>query len=127
MATDQAQEQMNMVLQAGAGNLADMYDKPDALAFNMLSALDVARVVTTFESVYENNTAKTTEFHEQRPALQLKFLSDAMALTIVSSDKGNPFKEKCPSLIVLDTREVVEVDVTRSLLSLKQHGTKQLN
>ena len=70
MPTDQAREQMNKVLQAGAGNLADMYDKPDALAFNMLSAPGVARVVTTFESADENNTAKTTEHHEQRPALQ---------------------------------------------------------
>ena len=49
--TDQAHEQMNKVLKAGAGNLADLYDKPDALAFNMLSAPDVSRVVETFEKV----------------------------------------------------------------------------
>ena len=79
----------------------------------MLSVPNVARVVTTFETVYENNTAKTREHHEQRPALQLKFLSDVKALTTVFSDKGNPFKEKGSSLVVLDTREVVEDDVTR--------------
>ena len=109
-------------MQAGADNLADLYDKPDALAFNMLSAPD-ARVVETFEKVYRNNTAETIEHYEHRPALQLKIVSDVKALTMVISGKGNAFKENGPPLVVLDTREIVEDDVTRSLLSLKQHGT----
>ena len=74
--------------------------------------------------MYENNTAKTTEHHEQRPALQLIFLSDVHGTNHCIFNKGNPFKEKGSSLVVLDTREVVEDDVTRSLLSLKQHGAE---
>ena len=97
-----------------------MYDKPDDLAFNMLSAPDVERV-------YENNTAETTEHYEQRPALQTNFLNGVKALTTVLSEKGNPPQGKTSSLVVLYTREVVEDEITRSLLSLKQHGTEQLN
>ena len=92
MASVQAHEKMNKVLQAWAGNLADMYDKPDALAFNMLSAPDVARVVATFERVYENKTAETTEHYERRPAIQTNFLNKFKTLTTVFSDKGSPFK-----------------------------------
>ena len=76
-------------------------------------------------NVFELQLAELGRSHEHldsQPALQIKFQSDVRALFNVFDSKGNPFLIECKNLVVLDSREVVEPEVTASYTNLKQTG-----
>ena len=63
--------------------------------------------------------------HEDKPATQVMFLNHTKSLIKAMKSMGNPFCDTSGDLIVLDTREVVDVAVAESMQKLEKLGHDQ--
>ena len=93
----------------------------------MIAGPEVTRVLTEFEAVRiscgpENNTH---DHHDQQHILQVKFIENVKQLVSVFEELGNPFLEEGKDLIVLDTHEVVGVEVVKTVETIERLGKDQ--
>lgn len=121
IAKDQSHEQSNKKLQAGGGGLSDMYDDPDSIALYMLAGPDTVRLLEEFESV-QSLADSSVAHHEESPSLQYRFIKDVTNFADVLRECGNPFLETSQDLVTLDSHDVMEQEVVRSLNNVKETG-----
>ena len=81
----------------------------------MVAGPEVARMVTEFESYAadSNNGDITNSHHEQHPGVQASFLKDVKSLIAVFIEMGNPFLGKGQDLLVLDTKDIMNISVEK--------------
>ena len=68
---------------------------------------------TEFESYAADSTNGeiTNSHHEQHPGVQASFLKYVKSLIAVFIEMGNPFLEKGQGLLVLDTKDIMNISV----------------
>ena len=74
-AKDQSHEHSNPKLQAGGGELFDMYDDTDMITLYMLAGPDSVRLTDEFERVQVLHNSPIGH-HEESPSLQRHFIED---------------------------------------------------
>ena len=121
IAKDQSHEQSNKKLQAGGGGLSDMYDDSGAIALYMLAGPESVRLIDQFESVLTVSESSIAH-HEEAPALQRRFITDVKKFMGVLRERGNPFLETGHELVAIDTHDVMEPEVAKSLRKVDEIG-----
>ena len=82
---------------------------PDALRRWMVAGPEVARMVTKLESLQTNTHIDKNKHHEQHEAVQVAILEEVKSLVGVIEEKGNPFMEQSEDLLILDTRDIMDI------------------
>ena len=119
---DQVHEQENAKVK-GKGGVIGLTENPAALQRWMVSGPEQARLLTEFEREYlpEEDPEVNYMHHEEGLSSQKTFQSQVNKLGQCISDFGNPFKDDCPELLLLHTRNcadnsiVVTVEPLRTL------------
>ena len=66
----------------------------------------MARTITQFEKLIEEDTCERLNHHEQKVHIQKAFFADVKGLLSTISVMGNPFLDDSSDLLVLDTRDI---------------------
>ena len=119
IAKDQSHEQCNKSLQAHGG-AAGLYENPDALTLFMITGPECSKCVEEFEALFYTHSSSTAH-HEEAHSLQVKFRKDVLSFVETVEQLGNPFGYG-KDLVALDTREVMEPEVTTSLYMVHEFG-----
>ena len=94
----------------------------------MLHGLEIARVIEEFEgSELSGNGRVDTHHHDQTASVQKAFARDVRALVTVIEDLGNPFEEMSQEMIVLDTKEIADSAVLKTVRNAKRIGQEQFD
>ena len=122
MPIDQAHEQNNACVK-GDGGAVGVTKNPSALQRWMIAGPEVARVIGEFEkSAIPENRSVDTHHHDQTASVQISFAKDV--LTVIE-DMGNSFEEESQDLLVLDTKEIADPAVVKTVRSAKSVGQDQ--
>ena len=105
-AKDQLHEHSNPKLQAGGGELFDIYDDTDMITLYMFAGPDTVRLTNEFEGVQVLHNSPIGH-HEESSSLQRRFIKEFL--------ECEPFLETGNELIAIDTRAVIEHEVVMSL------------
>lgn len=106
---DQAHEQNNASVK-GSGGAVGLTESPVAFRRWMVAGTETARVLQEFESQLkgETNVDEKNKHHEQGLSTQKTFQSHVKNLVSTIPEMGNPFKDDCPELLALDTRNCAD-------------------
>ena len=121
---DQAHEQNNACVK-GDGGAVGLTDNPSALRRWMIAGPEVARVIEEFG--LQGNRRVNTHHHDQTASVQTSFARDVRSLVMVMEELGNPFKEESQDLLVLDTKEIADPAVLKTVHSAKCIGQNQFD
>lgn len=124
MAIDQAHEQNNKLVK-GEGGAVGLTESAEALRRWMISGPEIARMVHEFEGCLTEETSERKEHHEEAKNLQLSFVKDVQSLVSVIEDMGNPFMEETNELLVLDTRDIADTAVVKTVRTIEAVGQEQ--
>ena len=125
MARDQCHEQNNALVKDDGGAIG-LTENPKALARWMLAGPEVAMVVQDFEEVAElTRRQDTTLHHEQTKSVQDTFLDNVKNLVKVYEEMGNPFLEESDDLLTLDSQEIADEMMVRTVRDVENIGKKQ--
>jgi hypothetical protein len=96
----------------------------------MVAGPEVARLIMEFEEDEVSSTPKAKQdkeghHHEQQPGVQFAFVKDVKALTAVIQEMGNPFLEESNDLLVLDTKDIMDESVTKTVRKVEAVGQEQ--
>ena len=107
---DQAHEQNNARVK-GSGGAVGLTESPVAFRRWMVAGPETARVLQEFENQLkgETNVDEKNKHHE--------------VSTI--SEMGNPFKDDCPELLALDTRNCADASVVDTVHRVQELGLRQ--
>ena len=114
IAIDQCHEQNNAIVKDSAGGTIALMTNPDALRCRMVADPEVARMVTKLESLQTNTHIDKHKHHEQHEAVQFTFL-EVKSLVGVIEEMGNTFMEQNEDLLILDTRDIMDISVGEAL------------
>ena len=125
MAIDQCHEQNNATVKESGGAIGLTTD-PLALRRWMVAGPEVARIVAEFEE-HANIAQEDGKHlhHEQYSSAQNTFQKDVNSLIVVFEELGNPFLEKGQDLLVLDTRDVMDNSVGKTVQEIEAIGEDQ--
>ena len=124
MPIDQAHEENNACVK-GDGGAVGLTENPSALRRWMIAGPEVARVIGEFEkSAIPENRRVDTHHHA---SVQISFAKDVRPLLTVIEDMGNPFEEDSQDLLVLDTKEIADPAVVKTVRSAKSVGQDQFD
>ena len=95
----------------------------------MVAGPEVARIVTEFENCALGTQDDINDHchHEQYAGIQTTFISEVVSLTAVIEEMGNPFLEKSNDLLVLDTRNIMDISVGDTVRRIEALGVEQYN
>ena len=123
IAIDQAHEQNNAHVK-GDGGAVGLLEDEAALRRWTVAGPEVSRLLQEFEN--EPLETQSTKKHlEDVECIQKDFKEKVRNLKKVILEMGNPFEEDSTDLLVLDTHEIVDTNVSKSLKSLETLGKKQ--
>lgn len=123
IAIDQAHEQNNAHVKGDGGAIGLLEDE-SALRRWTVAGPEVSRLIQEFEN-QSFETKSTTKHHEDVECMQKDFKEKVRSLKKVILEMGNPFEEDSTDLLVLDTHEIVDSNVSKSLKALETLGKKQ--
>ena len=123
---DQAHEQNNASVK-GSGGAVGLTESPVAFRRWMVAGPEIARVLQEFESQLkgEKNVDEKNKHHEQGLSTQKTFQSHVKNLVSTISEMGNPFKDDCPELLALDTRNCADASVVDTVHKVQEIGLRQ--
>ena len=125
MAIDQAHEQNNAHVK-GDGGAVGLTENPAALKRWMLAGPDIARVISEFQDTMDYGIPESdTKHHEQMKGTQNAFCRDVKALVKVMEGMGNPFMESSGDLLVLDSKDLADPSVVKTVREIVQIGDVQ--
>ena len=128
MALDQCHEQNNAMVK-GSGRAIGLTGNPGVLRRWMVAGPEIARITTEFEelAIHQQDDASNTGHyhHDQQPAVQTAFLKEVRALVTVLEEMGNPFLERSQDLLVIDTRDIMDTQVTETVRRIEALGEEQ--
>lgn len=122
MALDHAHEQVNALVK-GDGGAVGLTNNPSALRRWMVAGPEICRMIREFEeSTCHEDPLK---HHEQTPAAQVTFAKEVANLISTIDDMGNPFSEDSGDLLTLDTKDIMDPAVVKTVNSAFSVGQKQ--
>ena len=123
---DQAHEQ-NKASVKGSGGAVGLTESPVAFRRWMVAGPETARVLQEFKSQLkgETNVDEKNKHHEQGLSKQKTFQSHVKNLVSTISEMGNPFKDDCPELLALDTRNCADASVVDTVHKVQEIGLRQ--
>ena len=129
MALDQCHEQNNAKVK-GTGGAIGPTGNPGALRRWMIAGPEIARITSEFEqqTVKQQHGASGTgqHHHDHKPGVQAAFLKEVKALVNVLGEMGNPFLEHSQDLLVIDTRDIMDImEVAETVRRIKTLGEEQ--
>ena len=86
----------------------------------MLACPDCASLIQVFDTVLEPSSS--TAAHHEEVFLQIKFQKDVLSFIDIVQHLGHPFQASGSELVTLDTQDVMEHDVARSLTQTHKVG-----
>ena len=102
---------------------------PHALNRWMLAGPEQARLIHDFEELFiPSNADFDFRHHEEREreAPQRRFQEQIHDLqSTIQNEFSNPFMDKCPELVILDTRYCADDTVIKTIQDIKCIGQKQ--
>ena len=124
---DQAHEQNNACVK-GDGGAVGLTEDQGALRRWMVAGPEVARVISEFESAgLQWNEREYVQHHDQTPSVQTTFAKHVRSLVAVIEELGNPFQEEGQDLIVLDTKEIADASVVKTVRTAQKIGQEQFH
>ena len=124
---DQAHEQNNAHVKDDGGAVG-LTEDPNALRRWMVSGPEVARAVMEFEDTYlQQDNPDGTSHHDQMPSVQKSFTKDVQSLVATLEELGNPFEEENQDLVVLDTKDIADPAVVKTVRNAKKIGKHQFD
>ena len=124
MAIDQCHEQNNAVIK-DSGGAVGLMTNPGALKRWMVAGPEVVSTVNEFEALQTCNQITDHRHHEQHLGVQTSFLKEVKSLVAVIEEMGNPFLEQSQDLLVLNTRDILDLSVGESVRKAENVGEKQ--
>ena len=121
MALDQAHEQLNALVK-GDGGAVGLTEHPAALRRWMVAGPEISRMIQEFEC---NSIHSLTSHHDQSHNSQVTFKKDVEALVDAFCDLGNPFLEDSGDLMTLDTKDIMDEEVVKSIRNAQNIGQEQ--
>ena len=96
------------------------------LTRNHVGSAKVARITTEFEehAIREHRDARDTNHlhHDQKPRVQIAFMKNVGALTVLFQKMESPFLENTQDVLVLDTRDIMETTVSETVRKMEYVG-----
>ena len=89
----------------------------------MVSGPEISRFIEQFE--YENQVKADFCHHKETEANQTSFLTNVKQFTRTLDELGIPFNEETKDLIILDSKEIVDIKVSESHSNLVKLGMEQ--
>ena len=130
MALDQSQEHSIKFLKEDSGTKG-LYGQQEEKEVIELSKPEVLRVMEEFEnvSISASNKDVSLEHPESSVAEQKKFLQDLKTLLnlVKEGTVVNPFKETGPELVTLDTGEIMDPEIAKSLKDAPEIGKNKFS
>ena len=123
IAIDQAHEQNNAHVKGDGGAIGLLEDEA-ALRRWTVAGPEVSRLIQEFEN-QTYGTKSSQKHHEDTECMQTDFKEKVRSLKKVMQEMGNPFEEDSTDLLVLDSHEIVDSKVSKSLKSLETLGKTQ--
>ena len=125
---DQAHEQNNEVVK-GSGGVVGLTENPSAFRKWMVSGPEQARLLMEFEEDYlrKQSHLECGYHHEEVLSTQKTFKEEVMSLVQVFNELGNPFLDDSDELMVLDTRNVLDESVVKTVRTIYNVGKDQYN
>ena len=126
MAIDQAHEQNNATVKGDEGAVG-LLQNEDLLRRWAVSGPELARLTCEFETsvLGRSRVEENTRHHEDSPSTQGKFKSQVTSLIEVIEDLGNPFSEMGEELYRIDTKEVADPAVAKTVRRIETLGEAQ--
>ena len=126
IAADQAHEQNNAHVK-GEGGAVGLTDSPNAFRRWMVAGPEVARLLDEYTETWEQEVDKIEDckHHEQIPSEQVRFNKQVKALANEMEDMGNPFLEESKDLIALDTKNITDEAVVKTIDNIQALGKQQ--
>lgn len=124
IAIDQAHEQNNAVVK-GDGGAIGLTENPRALARWMVAGPEISRIVSEFESQLKADSKEDLKHHDQSLAVQKSFRDNVTSTVEEFEEAGNPFLETSPQLFALDTKNITDDNVCKTVKNIKQLGQEQ--
>ena len=120
---DHAHEQNNKIVK-GDGGAIGLTESPTQLMRWMVSGPEMSRIINEFEVSQEllksTSDDRKHRHHEETRGVQSTFQSEVLSLSNVISEMGNPFLDQSGDLLILDTRDIMDATVVKSVKSQKQ-------
>ena len=124
MAIDQCHEQNNALVK-GYGAGIGLTRNPEALRRWTVAGPKIIRITKEFEGDREHSVTANQQHHDQQPGVQQNFLKDVTSLVTVIDDMRNPFLEESHDLLVLDTKNIMDASVVKTVRKIKSLGLEQ--
>ena len=124
IALDQGQEQ-NIGLLKGTSGVIGLTENQSAFRRWQVGAPELVRIVEEFEeSLKGNHRNEKIHHHEQTSSIQETFHNQVSSLVTVIKDMGNPFEENSDDLLVLHSRDILDMDVVTTVYNVEDIGQK---
>ena len=99
-------------------------ENPPALRRWMVAGSEVARMIAD-DNTRSHQKDSSHHHHEQHPGVQATFIKDVRSLSAVVEEMGRPFLEESEDLLVLDTRDIMNVTVCETGRNVEIFGEEQ--
>ena len=107
----------------GDGGTVGLTEDASALRKWMVSGTEISHLIEQFE--YDNRVKADFRHHKETEANQTSFLTNVKQLTRTLDELGSPFNEETKDLIILDSKEIVDIKVSESHGHLVKLGMEQ--
>ena len=125
---DHAHEQNNKIVKGGGGAIG-LTESPSQLMRRMVSGPEISRIINELEASQEllksTSDDRKHRHHEETRGVQSTFQSEVQSLSNVISEMGNPFLDQSGDLPILDTRDIMDATVVKSVRTVEELGQKQ--
>ena len=111
----------------GDGSAVGITDSRSALRRWMIAGPEIARIIEEFENPITGNNEIDTCHHDQKPGVHEAFAIDVRALVTVIEDLRNPCEKMSQEMIVLDTKEIADPAVLKTVRHAKRIGQEQFD
>ena len=126
MPIDQVHEQENAKVK-GKGGVIGLTESPGALQRWMVSGPEQARLLAEFEGEYlpVQDPEINHMHHEEGLSSQKNFQKQVNKLVESIDEMGNPFKDQCPELLIMHTRQCADESVVSTIRTIESIGKEQ--
>ena len=121
---DQAHEQNNDLVK-GSGGAVGLTENPSAFKKWMIAGPEQARLLKEFEQQYISEEDNKQQHHEEGMSTQKTFKEQALALVHIISGMSNPFLDDTPELLMLDTGNVIDESLVKTVRTIESVGRDQ--
>ena len=90
-----------------------------------MDAGEITRIIAEFEDQLTTEDVDETRHHEQQGAVQKTFFEQVTALVSYFEESGNPFLEASSDIISLDTKDIADSAMRKTVDEIKRIGQEQ--